>query len=238
MNACLCELWGWRLCNVSTPPLPAATTKSNLKLFPLLRVCWERKGEFVCVCVCLYWGVGGGGLEWEKGGEGVGGEDKRALSALLILYFSSGGCEAFPASCSVGCLHSLRETDRCHANTHTLTLADCHFPSRPHTTHICRQLYVCIHTNTHTHKQKGTVALSYKYSAVFFCRTYPKLTHTGAQAPKVTLGCHCTLRQTAYYHTLRRKFQRQNKTKAVVKKQEEGRWRDGRVWNKAQEQKK
>lgn len=142
----------------------------QLKAFPPAESVLGEEGG---VCVCLYWGVGGGGLEWEKGGEGVGGEDKRALSALLILYFSSGGCGAFPASCSVGCLHSLRETDRCHANTHTLTLADCHFPSRPHTTHICRQLYVCIHTNTHTHKQKGTVALSYKYSAVFFCRTYP-----------------------------------------------------------------
>lgn len=138
----------------------------------------------------------------------------------------AGGVAPFPASCSVGCLHSLRETDRCHANTHTLTLADCHchFPSRPHTTHICRQLYVCIHT--HTERDCGTFV---QILSCLFLSHIPKLTHTDAQAPKVTLGCHCTPRQTAYYHTVRRKFQRQNKTKAVVKKQEEGRWRDGRV---------
>lgn len=201
-------------------------------------MCWERKGEFVCVCVCVYWGVRGGGLEWEKGGEGVGGEDKRALSALLILYFSSGGCGAFPCFLLCG-LPSQSEGNwqMPRKHTHTLTLADCHchFPSRPHTTHICRQLYVCIHTNTHTERECGTFV---QILSSLFLSHIPKLTHTDAQAPKVTLGCHCTPRQTAYYHTVRRKFQRQNKTKAVVKKQEEERWRDGRVWNKAKEQKK
>lgn len=44
----------------------------------------------VCVCVGELKEAG------EKGGEEGGGEDKRALSALLILSFSSGGCGAFP----------------------------------------------------------------------------------------------------------------------------------------------
>ena len=48
----------------------------------------------VCVCMCVCWGMSGGGLEEEKGSEGVGRGDKRALSALLILSFTSGGCGA------------------------------------------------------------------------------------------------------------------------------------------------
>ncbi len=48
----------------------------------------------MCVCVCVYWVVRGGGLEGEKGGEGVGGVDKRALSTQLILSFISRGCGA------------------------------------------------------------------------------------------------------------------------------------------------
>ena len=54
------------------------------------------------MCLCVRWRTRGGGLEGEKGGEGVGGVDKRALSTLLILSFTSGGCGALsrlPALC-------------------------------------------------------------------------------------------------------------------------------------------
>lgn len=49
---------------------------------------------------------------------------------------SPAGVCRFPAHCSVGRLHSQRETDGCHTNTHQLTHAHCrpHFPSCPHKT--------------------------------------------------------------------------------------------------------
>lgn len=64
----------------------------------------------------------------------------------------AGGVAPFPASCSVGCLHSLRETDRCHANTHThshlliVTVTFLHV----HTQHTFADNYMSAFTQTHT----------------------------------------------------------------------------------------
>lgn len=103
----------WHL--ISSPTIPTTTAaKHNVKVFTPQRVNWERSLELDCFA-----GVRGGGTECEKGCEEGGGEDKRALSALLIHCLCSKGVCCFPACCSVDCLHSLRETDGCYTYTQT-----------------------------------------------------------------------------------------------------------------------
>lgn len=173
----------------------------QLKAFsPLQRACWKEKEE----CVCARWGVRGGGLEGEKGGGG----DKRALSALLILYFTSGGCGAlslFPALWVAFTV--LRETE-CHTNIQTQS------PSS-----LPLSLYFTSTHNTHFHT---IVCLSHA--------------HTRTETLKVALGDHCMPRQTAYYHTIKHTFQRQNKTICSEEKKEY-RWRQGRVKDRAKREK-
>lgn len=183
-------MWVWHLAKrVPLSSSTTTTTKSNLKRFPPCRECVGRGRESVYMRVCAYWGVRGGGLEGEKGGGG----DKRALSALLILYFTSGGCGALSLFPALWVAFTVRNW-MSHKHTDTLTKL------------IATVTFLHIHThNTHTHF----------HTIVFLSRA-----HTHTQTLKVAFGDHCMPRQTAYYHTVKHAFQRQNKTICSEEKKE------------------
>lgn len=147
----VCVSYGLGISQSGYPALSLHHHQIQLKAFPPRWECAGRRRERVCVCVCMSvcWGVRGGGLEGEKGGGG----DKRALSALLILYFTSGGCGAlslFPALWAAFTV--LRETE-CHTNIHTHThQAHCHYHSPPHPHTTTRTFTRLSSSHVHTHK--------------------------------------------------------------------------------------